>query len=281
MADIAQRPMQNLPKFPKQSSQAGSPQAAKKKASEAAGPTSSHIDDIRSQTNDATDNGTQNIDEFENIDDEEGTEAAGSVDEEGRVVDETGKVIGHVTGEKAKQLKGSMVDKEGDVLDAEGNVIGKADFIAEATGALDSAKSDIEAPELAAPFGVQDNGEITNATGNVIGKLAEGEPRELVGTSIKEIDADGNLKAESGSTIGKADISPELLEKAEGAGSELGSKVPEDAKSKVDDIAGGVPGTDDVKSQGEGVESKLPGVDETKSQVEGIEGDVPEDAKSK
>jgi hypothetical protein len=85
-----------------------------------------------------------------------------------------------------------------DVLDAEGNVIGKADLIAEAIGGLESEKPDVEAPELEAPFGVQDNGEITNATGTVIGKLAEGEPRELVGTSIKEIDAEGNLKGESG-----------------------------------------------------------------------------------
>ena len=83
-------------------------------------------------------------------------------------------------------------------MDSEGNVIGKADLIAEAIGALGTEKPDVEAPELAAPFGVQDNGEITNATGTVIGKLAEGTPQELVGTSIKEIDAEGNLKAESG-----------------------------------------------------------------------------------
>jgi hypothetical protein len=95
MADIAQRPIQqNLPKQPKQSSVAGSPQAAKKKATEAAAPASSHIDDVRSQTHEATENGTQNVDELETVDDEEGTEAAGSVDEEGRVVDETGKVVG-------------------------------------------------------------------------------------------------------------------------------------------------------------------------------------------
>jgi hypothetical protein len=96
MADIAQRPMQqNLPKQSKQSSLAGSPQAAKKKATEAAAPASSHIDDVRSQTHEATDNGTQNVDELETVDDEEdGTEAAGSVDEEGRVVDETGKIVG-------------------------------------------------------------------------------------------------------------------------------------------------------------------------------------------
>ena len=59
-------------------------------------------------------------------------------------------------------------------------------------------KPEVEQPELGAPFGVQDNGEITNATGTVVGKLAEGSPQELVGQSIKEIDAEGNLKAESG-----------------------------------------------------------------------------------
>jgi hypothetical protein len=93
MADIAQRPLQqNLPKQPKQSSLAGSPQAAKKKATEAAAPASSHIDDVRSQTHEAT---TQNGDEPETVEEEEeGTEAAGSVDEEGQVVDETGRVIG-------------------------------------------------------------------------------------------------------------------------------------------------------------------------------------------
>jgi hypothetical protein len=91
MADVAQRPMQNLPKQPKTGSVAGSPQNAKKKATEAAAPASSHIDDIRSQTHEAT---TQNGDEPGTVEEEEGTEAAGSVDEEGQVVDETGRVIG-------------------------------------------------------------------------------------------------------------------------------------------------------------------------------------------
>jgi hypothetical protein len=294
MTDFIQRPMQHLPKVHKPSSLSSSPQTVKKKTSEAAAPTTSHIDDVRSQTQEATDNGTQNIDEFETVDEEEGTEAAGSVDEEGRVVDETGRVVGHVTGEKAKLLKGSLVDKEGDVLDSEGNVIGKADLIAEAVGALGSEKPDVEAPELAAPFGVQDNGEITNASGEVVGKLAEGEPRDLVGTSIKDIDADGNLKAESGSTIGKAEITPELLEKVGGAGSEIGSHIPEevpgdatskaplDAKSAVEGagsaIGSHVPAPEDATSkvegvEGEGVEGELPTGD-IKDEVEGAADEV-------
>jgi hypothetical protein len=99
MAEIAQRPMQNLPKQPKMGSVAGSPKNVKKKAAEAAKPVSSHVDDIQSQAHDATQTGTQNG-EFENQtneefeDDEEGSEALGSVDEEGNVRDEEGKVVG-------------------------------------------------------------------------------------------------------------------------------------------------------------------------------------------
>lgn len=36
------------------------------------------------------------------------------------------------------------------------------------------AAEGVEKPELKGPFGVQDNGEITDATGQVIGKLALG-----------------------------------------------------------------------------------------------------------
>ncbi|KAH6669460.1 hypothetical protein B0J14DRAFT_517734 [Halenospora varia] len=132
-----------------------------------------------------------------------------------------------------------MVDQEGDILDDEGNVIGTAS-VGEAPDLEGSEKPDLEAtekglegtekpdlgdaevqetelgekPELVGPFGVQDNGEITNATGQVIGKLAEGTPQDLVGTSIKEIDDEGNLKNKSGSVIGKAELDLELLNKA-------------------------------------------------------------------
>lgn len=135
---------------------------------------------------------------------EEGTEAipAGSVNKDGDVVDNDGQVIGRVNGDKASQLAGSMVDQEGDVLDDEGNIIGHADTVAESMkevdpkpveegaegvegsqkpleeGAEGAEKPDLEddaegikKPELTGPFGVQDKGEITNATGQVIGHL--------------------------------------------------------------------------------------------------------------
>jgi hypothetical protein len=108
---------------------------------------------------------------------------------------------------------------------------------------LDEDTEGIKKPELTGPFGVQDKGEITNATGQVIGHLQEGTPQDLVGTSIQEIDEEGNLKNKSGSVVGKAEINPEVLEKS---GSELpvgvegekpevpeGEELPEGEKPEV------------------------------------------------
>jgi hypothetical protein len=162
---------------------------------------------------------------------EEGSEVVpvGSVDGQGNVIDKSGNIVGKTEGDVPE---GSLVDTEGDVIDAEGNVIGKADVESAtkeaegATGVSGEAVEGVEKPELAGPFGVQDNGEITNATGVPIGKLAEGDPQDLVGQSIKEIDMEGNLKAESGSTIGKVELSPEVLDKDDQAAGELGDTVP-------------------------------------------------------
>jgi hypothetical protein len=75
----------------------------------------------------------------------------------------------------------------------------------------------VKKPDLAGPFGVQDNGDITDANGAVVGKLAEGTPQDLVGTSIMDIDAEGNLLAENGSILGKADLKSDLLDKEDQA----------------------------------------------------------------
>ena len=165
-------------------------------------------------------------------------------------MNEEGQIIGKVNGEGIPE--GSLVDQEFDVLDAEGNVIGNADAVGEAAEEGESAVGEAaeegkdaageaaekgenvaeeageaaDKPELKGPFGVQDNGEITNATGVPIGTLVEGDPKDLVGQPIEEIDEEGNLKAESGSTIGKVDLKAELLEKAEDAAGDVNDKVP-------------------------------------------------------
>lgn len=195
-----------------------------------------------------------------------------------------------------------MVDQEGDVLDDEGNVIGHADSVAEtlkdaepkpisegaegAEGAegsqkpLEEGSEAVEKPEIKGPFGVQDQGEITNAAGVVIGKLAEGTPQDLVGTSIQDIDAEGNLVNKSGSIVGKAELNPTLAGKE---GSEAESKLPEGVEgSKLEGSK-----AEGSKAEGsevaEGVEGEKPEVPEGEELAEGekpegelAEGEVPE-----
>ena len=192
------------------------------------------------------------------MDDDDAEEAiqAGSVDQDGNVVDTNGNVIGKVNGENASQFNGSVVDQQGDILDEEGNVIGQANLedVAEKAKSEVGSKADVpseigskgdaipsevgskvdtaaaDKPELSGPFGVQDNGEVTNATGVPVGKLVDGQPQDLVGTSIKDIDGQGNLVKESGSIVGKV----ELDNAADAAPSEVGSKL-EDPEAKLND----------------------------------------------
>lgn len=147
-------------------------------------------------------------------------------------MDTEGHVIGKVNGENASQFNGSVVDQQGDILDAEGNVIGQANLDEGVVYAQSevASKAAADKPDLTGPFGVQDNGEVTNATGIPVGKLVEGEPQDLVGTSIKDIDSQGNLLKGSGSIVGKV----ELDKAAEAAPEDVGSKL-EDSEAKLDE----------------------------------------------
>ncbi|KAG9243280.1 hypothetical protein BJ878DRAFT_511586 [Calycina marina] len=233
-------------------------------------------------------------------DEEEEAIQAGSVDKEGKVVDTEGNVIGKVNGENASQFNGSVVDQQGDILDDEGNVIGQANLEEAAEGAEsevgskapipseigskgDPVPSEVgskveesaskagdaapEKPELSGPFGVQDNGEVTNASGIPVGKLVDGTPQDLVGTSIKDIDSQGNLVKGSGSIVGKVNIG----EEADAAASEVGSKL-DDPDAKLDESAS------QVGSKVEDPEAEL---DETSSKVDEETSDKLEDSESK
>jgi len=309
MADAASQKAPSASKKSNLGSEVGSsPKAAKKNAS-----APSQLDGAESHVNGTekgTQNGTHNGDYEEQTEDgteiqapneEEGNEAiqAGSVNENGDVVDNDGKVIGHVNGDKASELAGSAVDQEGDVLDEEGNIIGHADSVAEslknadpkpeeegAEGSqkpLEEGAEGIEKPEIKGPFGVQDHGEITNASGLVIGKLAEGSPQDLVGQSIQEIDEEGNLKNKSGSVVGKAEINPTLPEKEDSkAPSQLpegveGSKAPEGVEGS--EAAEGVEGEKPEVPEGELPEGEKPEgelAEGEKPEGELPEGEVPE-----
>ncbi|KAI0394926.1 hypothetical protein F5Y17DRAFT_457512 [Xylariaceae sp. FL0594] len=60
------------------------------------------------------------------------------------------------------------------------------------------------------PFTIADGGKVTDQSGKVLGKLAEGSDiQDLVGKEAKGIDREGNLLGENNTVIGKVDIAPE------------------------------------------------------------------------
>ncbi|CAJ2505767.1 Uu.00g131610.m01.CDS01 [Anthostomella pinea] len=60
------------------------------------------------------------------------------------------------------------------------------------------------------PFTVSDGGKVTDQSGKVLGKLAEGQDiQDLVGKEVRGIDGEGNLLGENDTVIGKVDIAPE------------------------------------------------------------------------
>lgn len=173
----------------------------------------------------------------------------------------------------AKSVAGSAVEKPksaiGDAKSAAGDVAEKPE------SAVGDAKSGVgsvaDKPELAGPFGVQDNGDVTNATGVQIGQLVDGDPQDLVATSIKDIDAEGNLVKASGSIVGKAELNSQIAgDKVDEAGDKVDEGI--DLRSNVDDAA---PAVDDAAPSeiGSKVDGAVPDVD-AESKLEGAPEEV-------
>ncbi|KAI0878681.1 hypothetical protein GGS24DRAFT_487074 [Hypoxylon argillaceum] len=60
------------------------------------------------------------------------------------------------------------------------------------------------------PFTIADGGKVTDQSGKVLGKLANGSDiQDLIGKEVKGIDEQGNLLGENDTVIGKVDIAPE------------------------------------------------------------------------
>lgn len=218
--------------------------------------------------------------------------AGSMVDQEGDVLDEEGNIIGHADSveESLKDVDPKPIEEgtegsqnpleeatEGSQKPTEGAEGIEKPEVEGSKADLEKGAEDIEKPDVKGPFGVQDKGEITNASGLVIGKLVEGEPQDLVGQSIAEIDEEGNLKNKTGSVIGKGELNP-TLEKGSQDASELpeGSKaevpegeLPKDAEGSKVEVPEGAEGEKPEVPEGEVAEGEKP-------EGELPEGEVPE-----
>ncbi|KAG7005846.1 hypothetical protein G7Y79_00017g042280 [Physcia stellaris] len=122
--------------------------------------------------------------------------------EDGFVEDENENKVGVLVEGDAAKLVGRAVDEDGDVLDKRGNVIGHAERYEE------PPEEEVTPDDLSVLNGlaVTKAGLVIDANGVPIGRLVEGDAKELAG---KKCDAEGQIWNDSGKVIGRCELIPE------------------------------------------------------------------------
>src|SRR5204862_550763 len=123
-----------------------------------------------------------------------------TVNKLGNVVDAQGNIFGRVVDGELKRLIGCAVDGKGQIWSKNGKVIGHADTIeggddGKAEGPFSNFESTIVAKE-------GDNYVVKDASGQIVGRIVEGDPKKLVG---RKVDDDGDIVDKNGNVIGKAE----------------------------------------------------------------------------
>ncbi|THW71537.1 hypothetical protein D6D25_00023 [Aureobasidium pullulans] len=119
-----------------------------------------------------------------------------TVNKAGNVVDSSGTIIGRVSEGDPSTMVGKKVDGQGQIWDNAGNVIGKAEL---AKGA--DTKSE-------GPFAgfdgitVNKEGYVVTPDGGIVGRITEGDVKKLV---AHKVDEDGEIQDKNGNLIGKAE----------------------------------------------------------------------------
>ena len=121
---------------------------------------------------------------------------------DGWVEDENQHKVGILTEGDPKKLVGRAVDEDGDVIDKHGNVVGHAERYEE-------PDEEEEVPldtSILEGLPVNKNGNVIGSEGVPIGRLVEGNAKELAG---KKCDAEGQIWNDSGKVIGRCEVIPE------------------------------------------------------------------------
>lgn len=123
---------------------------------------------------------------------------------EGWVEDENGNTVGRIVDGNPKKLVGRAVDEDGDIIDKKGNVIGHAERYEEAEAVAEPEPEPVDLSELK---GLSPNkqGNIIGADGVPVGRLVDGNPKELAG---RKIDENGQIWNDGGKVVGRCELIP-------------------------------------------------------------------------
>lgn len=119
------------------------------------------------------------------------------VNKAGNVVDDNGKLFGRIVDGEVSKLAGKKVDADGKIWSESGKVIGSAELIP-----ADDRDQASGAPFEDYPEAIVDKSGKVTSDGEVVGKLIEGDAKKLAG---KKVDQDGEIVDKVGNVLGKAE----------------------------------------------------------------------------
>lgn len=185
----------------------------------------------------------------------------------GKIFGKSGNPVGEVVEGDPEDLVGQTVGDDGEILDEDGDLIGRVDVLdgavdevqelpQEAQAKISEAKEKV-VTDIAQLDGleVSDGGVIKNSVGQIVGKIVEGEPEDLIGYTLNE---EGEIVDEDGDAIGRADLVPveeqqKTIEETLGGATNLANGTKEDLEDQFEDAQDALP-ENEAKNAPDGVE---------------------------
>lgn len=119
-----------------------------------------------------------------------------TVNKAGNIVDSSGAVIGRVAEGDPATLAGKKVDGKGQIWDNEGNVIGRGELVHGHQSGPEGPFAGFDSAVVAK------DGTVQTPSGEIIGRVIEGDIKKLEG---HKVDEDGDINDKNGNVIGKAE----------------------------------------------------------------------------
>ncbi|KAF3391581.1 hypothetical protein F1880_007694 [Penicillium rolfsii] len=182
-----------------------------------------------------------------------------SIADGGQVLGKDGTPLGKVVEGDPEDLVGQTVGDDGEIVDEDGDLIGRVDILHDVADQAKDIPGDAESKlgdaknvvtDLAQLEGlpVSDGGVIKNSAGQIVGKIVEGDPEDLIGYTLND---DGEVVDDDGDAIGRVELLPideqeKNVQDAAGDVAEQVNGVHEELDDDSEDAEDGLP-TDQVK----------------------------------
>lgn len=220
-----------------------------------------------------------------------------AISDGGQILGEDGNPIGQVVEGDPEDLAGQTVGDDGEIVDEDGDLIGRVDILHDVAEQAQNLPEDAqnlpngvqdktdELKEVVTDLSqleglpVSDGGVIKNAAGQVVGKITEGDPQDLIGYTLND---DGEIVDDEGDAIGRVELVPveeqkKAIEEAIGGATEQANGVKEDAEDTFEDAEDNLD-ADETKDAVDGVaedaqDTAEDAADETQEGVPDVDAD--------